>query len=322
MKRFKNILVVARETEATLPVLERAAELALRNGARLTLLGTTEPVSARRSIVDGPDGSAIDLNDVIASARRDMLNAMAIPFPGIEIEVVSRREPAFASIIRRVLSHGHDLVMVPPDRHMRRGVRGSSTAMHLLRKCPVPVWVHAADQPSPDVAVTVGPFDTDEERSSLDITLLEMAASLAASRGGRLHIVHAWRLVGETLFRAAGRGPSPDQVDGLVLEAHLQAQADLDRLLSGALAVEVETEVHLIQGAAGDVIPEFVERVRPGVLVMGTLARTGIQGVLIGNTAERVLASIDTSVLAVKPDGFVSPIEATVAVVDAAGGDR
>ena len=41
---------------------------------------------------------------------------------------------------------------------------------------------------------------------------------------------------------------------------------------------------------------------------MGTVARTGIPGLLIGNTAESVLSQVGCSVIAVKPDGFVSPV--------------
>jgi nucleotide-binding universal stress UspA family protein len=41
---------------------------------------------------------------------------------------------------------------------------------------------------------------------------------------------------------------------------------------------------------------------------MGTVARIGIPGLLIGNTAETILDQLDCSVLAVKPPGFVSPV--------------
>ena len=41
---------------------------------------------------------------------------------------------------------------------------------------------------------------------------------------------------------------------------------------------------------------------------MGTLARSGIAGLLIGNTAENVLSAIDASVLTVKPADFVTPV--------------
>jgi universal stress protein E len=48
------------------------------------------------------------------------------------------------------------------------------------------------------------------------------------------------------------------------------------------------------------------------LVVMGTVARAGIAGMLIGNTAERVLRKLPCSVLTVKPDGFVSPVRLDV----------
>jgi nucleotide-binding universal stress UspA family protein len=41
---------------------------------------------------------------------------------------------------------------------------------------------------------------------------------------------------------------------------------------------------------------------------MGTVSRTGIRGLIIGNTAETILRSVRCSVLAVKPEGFVTPV--------------
>ncbi len=44
------------------------------------------------------------------------------------------------------------------------------------------------------------------------------------------------------------------------------------------------------------------------IVVMGTVARTGISGFIIGNTAEAILSQIECSVVAVKPSGFVTPV--------------
>jgi nucleotide-binding universal stress UspA family protein len=44
------------------------------------------------------------------------------------------------------------------------------------------------------------------------------------------------------------------------------------------------------------------------VVVMGSVGRSGIPGLLIGNKAEKILTTINCTVLTVKPDGFVSPI--------------
>jgi universal stress protein E len=42
---------------------------------------------------------------------------------------------------------------------------------------------------------------------------------------------------------------------------------------------------------------------------MGTIGRGGMQGIMIGNTAERLLPEIQCSLLAVKPPDFVCPIK-------------
>jgi universal stress protein E len=55
-------------------------------------------------------------------------------------------------------------------------------------------------------------------------------------------------------------------------------------------------------------IREAVNHLDPDLLVMGTISRAGLAGVLIGSTAERLLDRVDCSILAVKPEDFVSPV--------------
>jgi nucleotide-binding universal stress UspA family protein len=58
-----------------------------------------------------------------------------------------------------------------------------------------------------------------------------------------------------------------------------------------------------------DKTPESIKS-QIDILIMGTVARTGISGFIIGNTAENILQKIDCSLLALKPQGFVSPVKA------------
>ncbi|HKJ72861.1 MAG TPA: universal stress protein, partial [Alphaproteobacteria bacterium] len=62
-------------------------------------------------------------------------------------------------------------------------------------------------------------------------------------------------------------------------------------------------------GTAGKIIPEVVEELHADLVVMGTVGRTGIPGLLIGNTAETILYALPSSVLAIKPPGFRTPVE-------------
>jgi nucleotide-binding universal stress UspA family protein len=54
---------------------------------------------------------------------------------------------------------------------------------------------------------------------------------------------------------------------------------------------------------------EVAERQNSDVVVMGTLSRTGLKGLLLGNTSETVLQGIDATVVAIKPEGIVSPVK-------------
>lgn len=83
---------------------------------------------------------------------------------------------------------------------------------------------------------------------------------------------------------------------------------ELVALAAASVPGSVEWELHLVNGPPAPTIVELVERHRIELLVMGTVARTGIAGVLMGNTAEQILDAVDCSVLTAKPPGFVSPL--------------
>ena len=67
--------------------------------------------------------------------------------------------------------------------------------------------------------------------------------------------------------------------------------------------------MQLVQGEPECAIATFIDRNGIDLVVMGTVARSGIRGLVMGNTAERVLQRLRGSVLAVKPPGFVSSVE-------------
>jgi nucleotide-binding universal stress UspA family protein len=94
----------------------------------------------------------------------------------------------------------------------------------------------------------------------------------------------------------------------MVAEELQIATMGLKRLLEFKPDFDVPVELHMQKGEASEVIERVLETHQPGVVVMGTLARTGLKGVFMGNTAERVLGTVGGSVLAVKPGGFETPV--------------
>ena len=103
------------------------------------------------------------------------------------------------------------------------------------------------------------------------------------------------------------------QLDAYIEEARLHRKNKLNRLVQ-RLALDVgqkgiEIQPHLVQGPPREAIPTLASAVEADLVIMGTVARTGIPGFIVGNTAEMILSQITCSVLAVKPPGFSSPVE-------------
>jgi nucleotide-binding universal stress UspA family protein len=312
MKRFKNILlVVPRDGDVTEPM--RAAEqLAVANGARITLFDVLSPFRSGRNVPMG-GYSPEQIRLALEEGRKSELEALAGSIDVVDVTTAVATGRPFLEIIRRVRSSEHDVVIIAPDQPGGLiGLARASTTIHLLRKCPVPVWAYRPEvPPGGDILAAVGPFE-EGIPSSLDRKLVELGSSLAERQGARFHIVHAWSLEGESMLRSGRIGMSAGDVDRLVLSEERDAQDALGKLIAEAGLDPASVEIHLVNNRPVSAIGDVAEKIDPSVVVMGTLARSGVAGLLIGNTAETTLGSLRSSIIAVKPDGFVSPIESAL----------
>ena len=101
----------------------------------------------------------------------------------------------------------------------------------------------------------------------------------------------------------------PKDAAKMVREERKLHKGRLDNFLSNYDLEAIDHHVHLLKGDADLVISQLAHKKRMELLIMGTVARTGIPGFLIGNTAEEVLRKVNCSVLTVKPKGFVTPVK-------------
>jgi len=76
----------------------------------------------------------------------------------------------------------------------------------------------------------------------------------------------------------------------------------------GLSKVDDGLDCHMLEGEAEDVIPQLCSQENIGLLVMGTVARSGVSEFLTGNTAEKIISKLNCSLQAIKPDGFICPI--------------
>jgi nucleotide-binding universal stress UspA family protein len=88
-----------------------------------------------------------------------------------------------------------------------------------------------------------------------------------------------------------------DQVPSL---QQAQYRAGCHRLLADQESPD--DRIHVDQGPAELLIPQVAQRIEAKLVIVGTVARSGLQGVLLGNTAEQVLGRLNSDILVLPPN--------------------
>lgn len=309
MQRFKNIVVVINPEGGNDALMARARWLAQTNGAALTLIHVIDTTPGALARIAG--ARAKEVEDKVHAFHAEQLADLAAPLRAENVDVKTRLLDGvgFIEIIRHVLRNGNDLVMKAADRTPVRSVLAGPD-LHLLRKCPTPVWIlnSAAEPNARRIAVAVDPDPSDDIRDGLAHKVMQMATSLARHDEAKLDVVHAWYLYEESALRSSLVKAPAAEVDAMLKQAEDESADRLSILMSDFTDFDDLTRVVHVKGIAEDVISEHAETERVDTLVLGTLGRAGLQGLFIGNAAETVLNRVSCSVLAVKPEGFMSPV--------------
>ncbi|MFG0335566.1 MAG: universal stress protein [Maioricimonas sp. JB049] len=308
MKRFNNILVATDMRLSSHPIVEEAAELARMNDASLKIVDVVPefPWAARLMLRDHEDIRKVLGRD--KQARLDEL-ASELRSEGLDVESKVLWGRTSVEIIREVLRGQHDLVMRVARGHRsnHKGFFGA-TGRRLLRSCPCAVWL-VADADTPKYKNVLACVDTStghERDNELNDRVFDLASGISEQHDASLAVIQAWSMEAEDILR--GR-VSPVYLQEMLESRRDYVEEQLDTFLkSHGSSVKAEN-VHLIKDDPALAISAFIKKHNVDLAVMGTVARSGLSGMVIGNTAERILDDLECSVLAVKPDSFVSPIK-------------
>lgn len=314
MQDLKHILYFADGEFGPTRAFRRAVALAEEHGARLTLMDVTVESDITAELVQR-FGLADDVQQ--CEQRLAALTHLAEDWvrnrpPRLRVTIGT----PFIEVIRAVLRDGHDLVIKPVRPRPASRALFASTEMHLLRKCPCTVWMDREPSTPDDLdtpprcARLLAAVDAAQPGSgALNRRILDTAATLATRDGAALDLMHAWQAPFDNALAAgAATAQNPRLADAaeLIEREHAAALSALaadyrDRLGGG--------ELHLVRGTPAAQILGRAEALASDLVVLATLSRPREPGLFIGSTAEDLLQGAQTSVLALKPDGFVSPVQ-------------
>jgi nucleotide-binding universal stress UspA family protein len=301
METFKSILVDIDVSTPAHPALDRAVRLARKCGAKLTIADVMAiPPYTRRYF-------PAELEETMVSQQRQQLARLAHGVAGVQTDSKLLMGRPATVLIQEILRSNHDLLVRSHARDLVGPKPFGAIDMELLRKCPCPVFLAGpgSTEQHPRALGAVNASTEEAAEQALNVKIVELTLLLAQLEGSSPILLQAWTPFAERIVR---NHCSNAEFAKYVDDARQQAETDLSTLRHSFGKRLESTQTILRRGEPEDVIPEFVVEQGIDVVVMGTVARTGISGLLIGNTAERVLRKLPCSVLAVKPDGFVSPI--------------
>jgi nucleotide-binding universal stress UspA family protein len=302
MQSYRNILAFVDPT-GDLRAVEQAIALAQPSGRVVATKVVDLSLNSARDWA--PDGWEYFREEVLATELANLNKRLAsVDHAGVDLRSRVLLGRPSLELIRDVLEHGHDLVLkVAAGSATGRRTAFGSTGLHLVRKCPAPVWLlPRSPVATRRVVAAIHPgIDGDEARYALSQRVLRHAAAVASSLGSELHVAH--------VREGAPRGLSDaSHTAKLLHRIGLTEQNAIGRVHRLLAELEVPAQLHLPAGEPEQELSNLVRSLSAHTLVLGSLGRAGIAGLLIGDLAEELLMRLDCGVFCLKPAGFDSPI--------------
>ena len=294
MKDFQNILAVMQHNTEAPRLLNKLHRLEVSQ---------TCDVSVIRIVYEGLadlQSKHVDvsqeLKELVLSAAQNELRD-AIDDIGIEVDGLTSaamwNAKVWEGIVHAAQSTGADLIIKTASQDGLAMPLRAPDDWNLLRHAEVPVLL---TQPKawakiPTVVAAIDVYDPDHE--DLNARILSTAQHLAHQLGGELHLASIFPQLNKWL----------DELTSV--QSYVKLRKDVEEEVFAELATFAAREgvekyhPHAVEGEPVDAMRNLVGLIEADIVVLGTKARTGVSGVLLGNTAEKLLHAVTCDVLTV-----------------------
>lgn len=300
MSLFSRILVVVDATQDQHPQLDRALRLAATDAAQLHLVDVVKDMQLTVRLLSR---DYAHVHELLVKEKREQLERLVArcreagcPAEGEVLEGVS------SQLTRQAAERFKADLIVRPAKGTSSRQTGNlgTSSQKLLQQLPCAAWL-AAPEHEPCARKIVAAVDAtpgDTAHRQLNVRILETARQLAAGDSAELSICYVWSLYGSEILRH--RLP-PSEFDTLMQANRQQHQQSFDELLAECEQTDTNWQADMLEGEPSQALPEHCQCKSADLLVCGTVARHGLSGLLLGNTAERIVNRVGCSVLALMP---------------------
>lgn len=281
-----TLFVIIDPTKDQQPALVRAAEIANIEGGHIHAFCAVYEDDLSRY------ASRRDAKYKVRHHAMDKVDDLIKPLVNDQVTInkeVIWNEHWYQSAVHASARVGADFMIKSTFTHKKSlNVLRKRSDYYLLRhnSCPVLLVQSAKPCRYQRVLAAIAIEDGDNRHDNLNNLVISHARRICRISGGELHVV-----------AALNGNPDIANLLGIWLDGDDEKPPG-EHLISSRFGIEPE-KIHLDYGPAKQVIVEVAEQTATQLLVMGTIARAGISGAVIGNTCEKVLNQLSIDILTV-----------------------
>jgi nucleotide-binding universal stress UspA family protein len=157
------------------------------------------------------------------------------------------------------------------------------------------------------IMAAVGPLESSiafhTSGNALNEKIMALANAVALNVDQNVYVVNCWR---HPLTERMRNNPdlSDADINKILLEAREQQKKRLIQFLKKNTADNLNYKIHLRQGSPERQIRIAAQNHHTNLVIMGSVGRSGPDGLMVGNTAEHILCNSNLSLLTVKSSGY------------------
>ncbi len=291
---MKKILVIAERDSKNLTAFHRALAIADKSGAQVDLVG----------FVHAP---GVDSSDLLTETEKKKVRQKLIDdktawmkeklsqIDKMNVELdwgVLWEKSVHLWTIERCKQKPYDLVIKTGNRS--ESFTYTPTDWHLIRQCAAPVMIVSSKKwkSKNNILATIDLSTDTTAKIKLNKQVIEHAQMLSNITGQTvtyLYCINLPRVISDLEIFDESK---------LSKRAREQAKIHLDKYYK-KYNLDPKS-IKMTRGTPANAINKTAKKEAVDMVVMGTLGRKGIKGKVIGNTAEEVLADLNTDVLTIK----------------------
>lgn len=280
---YNNILVIADQDCDQHAAMQKARSIAFNDDIKISVVGFVEPERGET------DGSVGEKNSALQNAIDTEFAGMA----NVSYEAIATNDIAGYC---KTYTNDKGIDLVVKTGHRSENLFHTPLDFQLVRElsCPVMISTLQKWRAKHRVMVTLDIDSTNANQIALNKKVVHWANNWAQCQQCELHVAYCIPIAG-----------AMTELDIVSKDEVLVKQEASTVSKIKAFMEEQNVEYSSISVNAGKpqrVLPSIANKLKADLVVLGSVGRKGIQGILLGNTAEKTMSRLRTDLAVIHPD--------------------